>query len=171
MMKTTKTTKMLLTMSCTTKKATPLTTLPTPKFGRRSLPPTTYPYLSIHLGCGSCLCYLLLLVLRPTCFSPYDTLASASLLLLRYCLFTLLVCFGTKSSNDQMILRKPLSTAAEPASLYHPLHLGHAASDYTLLKDAGMRKNTAVFMSAVTYPLVLHSLQMSVRSHFYDFLC
>lgn len=163
-----KTMKMLLTTTCTTKKATPLTTLPTPKFERRSLPPTTYPYPSIHLGCGSCLCYLLLLVLRPTCFSPYDTLASALLLSLRYYLFTLLVCSGTKSSNDQMILRKLLSMVAEPASLYRPIHLGYAASDSTLQKDAGMRKNTAVSMSAATCLLALHLLQMSVHLRLYD---
>lgn len=163
--------KMLPRTTCTTKKAIPLTTLPTPKFERRSLPPTIYPYPSIHRGCGSSLCYLLLLVLRQTCSSPYDTLASVLLLLSRYYLFTLLVYSGTKSSNDQMTPRKPLSMAAESVSLYHPIYGGHAASDSTLRKAAGMRKNTAVSTSAATCLSALRLRQMLVHPRLYVLTC
>lgn len=154
---------MFLTATCTIKREIPLIILPTPKFGRLSPLPITYPCPSIHHECGSCPCCLLLLVLQPICFSPYDTLALALLLLLRYCLFTLLVCSGTKSSNDQMTPKKPLSMAAKPALHCHLTHLGSADSDSILPRDAGTRKSTAVYTSAAMCRSALHLLQMSVK--------
>lgn len=151
-----------MTTICTTRKATRLITLPTHKFVPLSLLPTTQLSLSIRHECGSCLCCLLLLVLRPTCFSPYDTLASALLLSLHCYLFIPLVCFGTKHSKGQMIPKRPSSMAAEPASHYHLTHRGPGGSDSTSRKAAGTKKNTAACMLAAMCLLDSHLLQMSV---------
>ena len=153
----------LMARICTIRKATRPTTLHTPKSERPLLLPTTLLYLLIHHGCGFCLLFSPLLVPRPTCFSPYDTLASALLLLLRCCLFTLWVCSGTRSSNDPMTLKKLSLTAAESASLYHLTHPGPDDFDFILPKAAGTRKSIAASMSAATCLLDSHLLQTSVR--------
>lgn len=77
------------------RKAIQQTTHPTPRSGLLSRQRTTPPSPLIPLACGSSPSFLRLLALPPTYFSLYDTLALASLLLLLFCLCTLLVYYGT----------------------------------------------------------------------------
>jgi hypothetical protein len=154
-----------------TRKAIRRTTiLLTPRFGPLSRQRTIPRYPLIPLACGVFPSFSPLQALRPTYFSPYDTLASVLLLSSPSCLSTLSVYFGTGYSNVSVTPKKRswMETSKRPhivTKLHNLKRPGTDDSGCGSRKALGTRRNTAAFTSAAMSlsGLLLQQMYVAVR--------